>query len=107
VTACPHALDRPAELSAAQLLTCLTAVAGELFGPGHVLAGIAPDDDLWDAGMSSLDVVRLMIAVQDHFDVELSDEALTRDAFRDLRSVAQQLEAVLGERAARLDTASA
>ena len=42
------------------------------------------DDDLFDAGLSSLATVNIMLAVEEAFDVEFPDHLLTRRSFQSI-----------------------
>jgi acyl carrier protein len=57
------------------------------------IATIAPDADLYQAGMSSHASVNVMLALEDHFDIEFPDRMLTRDVFESIASI----EAAVGE----------
>jgi acyl carrier protein len=51
-----------------------------------------PDDaSLYEAGMTSHASVNLMLALEDHFDVEFPDEMLTRSAFESISSIRTSL----------------
>ncbi len=45
------------------------------------------DDDLYEAGLSSLASVNLMLAVEEAFDVEFPDHLLTRRSFQSIASL--------------------
>ncbi len=60
----------------------------------------APDTNLWDAGMDSARSVRIMIAVEDEFDVEMPDELLTRETFSSIRALAEAVLSITGEQEA-------
>ena len=45
------------------------------------------DDDLYEAGLSSLASVNLMLAIEDAFDVEFPDHLLTRRSFQSISSL--------------------
>jgi acyl carrier protein len=53
---------------------------------------LADDGDLYAAGMSSLSTVNLMLALEDHFDVEFRDSMLGRKTFGTLRSLSEAIE---------------
>ncbi|MFI7131032.1 phosphopantetheine-binding protein [Nonomuraea sp. NPDC050153] len=55
-----------------------------LAGPRQQL----PQQRLWENGMTSLSSVRLLLLVEEEFDVELPDEALTRTTFESVGSLA-------------------
>jgi acyl carrier protein len=54
---------------------------------------LGPDDDLYQAGMTSHASVNVMLALEDHFDVEFPDRMLTRSVFESIASI----EAALNE----------
>ncbi len=60
---------------------------------------LTDDKDLYAAGLSSLSTVNLMLALEDHFDVEFKDSMLGRKTFATLRSLAEAIEELRGERA--------
>jgi acyl carrier protein len=52
----------------------------------------APDQDLREAGLSSLDTVNLMLAVEGAFDLFIPEAEMTPDNFRSARTVAGLVE---------------
>ena len=56
------------------------------------LMKIGDDADLYAAGMSSLSTVNLMLALEDHFDVEFKDSMLGRKTFGSLRTLSEAIE---------------
>jgi acyl carrier protein len=61
---------------------------------------LGPDDDLYQAGMTSHASVNVMLALEDHFDVEFPDRMLTRSVFESIASI----EAALNELRAETPT---
>lgn len=59
--------------------------------PGDVSA-LGPDDDLYQAGMSSHASVNVMLALEEAFDVEFPDELLTRSVFETINSIASAVD---------------
>ncbi|HDR9266461.1 TPA: acyl carrier protein [Burkholderia vietnamiensis] len=49
---------------------------------------IGDGDDLYDAGLSSLDTIQLMLAIEKHYNVEIPDEMLNRNLFRSVDALA-------------------
>jgi len=45
-------------------------------------------DDLYAAGLSSLGTVRVMMAIEDHFDIEIPGELITHDLFQSIDALA-------------------
>ena len=50
------------------------------------------DSDLYDAGLTSLITVNLLLAIEDHFDVEFPDELLSRRTFQSIAALADAVE---------------
>ena len=46
-------------------------------------------DDLYDAGLTSLNTVNLMLAVEDLFDCEFPEEMLARETFQNIQAIAE------------------
>jgi acyl carrier protein len=53
---------------------------------------LASSDDLYQAGMSSHASVTVMLALEDHFDIEFPDRMLTRGVFESMASIAAAVE---------------
>ena len=52
------------------------------------------DADLYQAGMTSHASVNVMLALEDHFDVEFPDSMLKRSVFESISSIAAALQAL-------------
>ena len=52
---------------------------------------LAPDADLYEAGMTSHASVNVMLALEGEFDVEFPDHMLQRNVFRSVRSIERAL----------------
>lgn len=55
------------------------------------------DSDLYRAGMTSHASVSLMLALEDHFDVEFPDRMLTRSVFESIDSIETALKELRAE----------
>jgi acyl carrier protein len=55
------------------------------------VAGLTPDTDLYQAGMTSHASVNVMLALEDHFDIEFPDRMLTRGVFESISAIAAAL----------------
>jgi acyl carrier protein len=64
----------------------IAALVQKLLTKRGIDRAIGPDEDLAEAGLSSLDTVNLMLAVEAEFDVKIPDRDMTPANFR---SVAQ------------------
>lgn len=53
--------------------------------------GVADDADLYQAGMTSHASVNVMLALEDHFDLEFPDRMLTRSVFESIASIERAL----------------
>jgi len=48
---------------------------------------LTDDADLYEAGLTSLSTVNLMLAIEEHFDVEFSDRMLGRKTFSSITAL--------------------
>jgi acyl carrier protein len=55
---------------------------------------LALDDSLWDMGMTSLTCLGLMLNIEDAFDIELPEAALTESTFFSISSIVAAVEGV-------------
>ena len=53
---------------------------------------LADASDLYGAGLTSLTTVNLMLALEDHFNVEFTDAMLGRKTFGSIQSLAEAIE---------------
>jgi acyl carrier protein len=60
---------------------------------------LSPQDDLYRAGMTSHASLNVMIALEDHFDVEFPDRMLNRSVFASIGSIQAALTELRGEAA--------
>ena len=56
---------------------------------------VPSDGDLYDAGLTSLTTVNVMLAIEDHFDVEFEDSMLARTTFQSVDSLVNAVEILL------------
>jgi acyl carrier protein len=64
------------------------------------VAQLAPSTNLYQAGMTSHASVSVMLALEDHFDVEFPDRMLTRSVFESMSSIEIALSELRGQAAA-------
>ena len=57
---------------------------------------LADDSDLYTAGLTSLTTVNLMLALEDHFDVEFPDKMLGRKTFESIQSLCEAIDELKG-----------
>ncbi|MCC8396820.1 acyl carrier protein [Paraburkholderia sp. MMS20-SJTR3] len=55
---------------------------------------IADDDDLYEAGLSSLNTIQLMLAIERQFNIEIPDQMLNRHLFQSVNSLADAVTAL-------------
>jgi acyl carrier protein len=55
-------------------------------------------DDLYDAGLTSLNTVNLMLAIEDCFDCEFPEEMLSRETFQSISTIGSALGQLLRKR---------
>ena len=57
---------------------------------------LSDDADLYEAGLTSLSTVNLMLALEEHFDVEFTDKMLGRKTFSSIASLADAITELKG-----------
>jgi acyl carrier protein len=55
--------------------------------------------DLFAAGLSSLDCVRILLAIEDEFDIELAEDIINRELFSTVEKLASAVSDAVGTRA--------
>jgi acyl carrier protein len=55
-------------------------------------SSLTEDSDLYNAGLTSLTTVNLMLALEDQFNVEFPDRMLGRKLFQSIRSLNEAIE---------------
>jgi acyl carrier protein len=68
---------------------------------GHLgveLEALSDDGDLYEAGLSSHASVNLMLALENHFDVEFPERMLRRRTFESIASIQSAIEELTGVR---------
>jgi len=75
----------------------ITALVGDILAQNSIAAAIAPDTLLVDIGLTSMDMVNLMLGVEAEFDFTIPQEQITPENFQSVqtleRLVAGQLQA--------------
>lgn len=59
------------------------------------LESISNDSDLYAAGLTSLTTVNVMLAIEDHFDVEFEDNMLARSTFQSIDALVDAIDSLL------------
>ena len=60
------------------------------------VATLDDDADLYEAGLTSLSTVNLMLALEERFDVEFLDRMLKRRTFQSIRALSEAVAELLG-----------
>lgn len=60
------------------------------------IAELGGDSDLYNAGLTSLTTVNLMLAIEDGFDIEFPDHMLSRQTFQSIDSLTDAVQDLLG-----------
>lgn len=58
-------------------------------------AELTKTSDLYSAGLTSLTTVHLMLALEDHFQVEFPDRMLSRKTFESIQSIDEAIQELL------------
>jgi len=67
---------------------------------GVDLGGITDNADLYEAGLTSFASVQLMLAIEDNFGVEFSENMLNRKTFASLSNIVGGIATLLAQKAA-------
>jgi D-alanine--poly(phosphoribitol) ligase subunit 2 len=60
--------------------------------------GLADQDNLFDAGMTSFGSVQLMLAIEEEFDIEFPNSLLTRKTFATLGGLTSAVEQLVSQK---------
>jgi acyl carrier protein len=75
----------------------ITALVRDILAQNAIMASVAPDALLVDIGLTSMDMVNLMLGVEAEFDFMIPQEQITPENFQSVqtleRLVAEQLQA--------------
>jgi acyl carrier protein len=88
-------LDRPASSAAAA--GRIAALVQKILAKRGIEYTVAPNADLADSGLSSLDMVNLMLAVEAEFGLKIPDADMTPANFRSVARIGALVERVTGE----------
>ena len=58
---------------------------------------LSDESDLYEAGLTSLSTVNLMLALEEHFDVEFLDRMLGRKTFQSIQSLSDAITELCGK----------
>jgi acyl carrier protein len=84
----------PHEQQAGQIAVDMTAIRAILARHGRLSVDVAKlrdDSDLYEAGLTSLATVNVMLALEGHFDIEFPDALLGRKTFASLEAIAETI----------------
>ena len=73
----------------AQILTIVEALLAKRAASGDAAASLADDQNLSEVGLTSLDMVSLMLAVEDTFGIEIPQRRMTPANFRTVAAIEQ------------------
>ena len=76
-------LDRGTGLARDRLL----GLVGEILATNSIARPLSVDDQLTEAGLSSIDMVNLMLAVEAEFDIMIPASEITPENFRSVSSI--------------------
>jgi acyl carrier protein len=83
-----------AERSSNSAAERVISVVQRLLTQRSISRTVAPADDLRDAGLTSMDMVNLVLAVETEFDVMIPESRITPANFRSVAAISSLLEAL-------------
>jgi len=72
----------------------ITAIVQSILAKRSGLIDVAADQNLTDAGLTSLDMVGLMLAIEDEFEIEIPQRRMTPANFRTIAAIETLVSAV-------------
>lgn len=93
-------LDRTHREATADLSGRLTLIVRGIMDKRGIARAVGSDDDLRGAGLSSLDIVNLMLSVETEFAVKIPERDMTPANFRSVARIANLVGALLQRPAA-------
>ncbi len=72
----------------------ITTIVRRLLAKRSALVEVTPDESLTDAGLTSLDMVSLMLAIEDAFEIEIPQRRMTPANFRTIAAIEKLVGAV-------------
>ncbi len=75
----------------------ITALVVGILEQGHARSAIGPDERLVDAGLTSMDMVNLMLAVEAEFDLTIPANEITPGNFASIATIVALIERVAPE----------
>ena len=75
------------DLPRADTMERVAQLVGRLFAKRGIERAVGPDDDLSTGGLSSLDLVNLMLSVETEFDIKIPDRDMTPANFRSIARI--------------------
>ncbi|MGI4858437.1 MAG: acyl carrier protein [Janthinobacterium lividum] len=82
----------------AEIRTKIRQVLSEAAALDVPLDTLSDHADLYAAGLASVTSVRVMVAIEDEFEIEIPDRLLTRHLFASIDSLARAVAECLGSR---------
>ena len=79
----------------------VSALVRQLLTKRSVDRTVEREDDLTESGLSSLDIVNLMLAVESEFDVKIPDRDMTPANFRTIARIDELVSTLMSDRSSR------
>jgi acyl carrier protein len=73
----------------------ITALVGDILAQNSITAAIGPDTLLVDIGLTSMDMVNLMLGVEAEFDFTIPQEQITPENFQSVQTLERLVTAQL------------
>ena len=74
----------------------VSAVVHRMLSDRSITRPVGPDDDLRQAGLSSLDMVNLVLTIEAEFDVRIPEAGITPANFRSIALISKLVVSLLG-----------
>lgn len=92
IYACAGTLYRPYMATSAPHSADIKTILAKHARLSADVSTLNDDSDLYTAGLTSLTTVNLMLALEDHFNVEFPEKMLVRKTFQSIRALSDAVE---------------
>jgi acyl carrier protein len=73
-------------------------ILGKRGGMAATIGSVPRDANLYEAGLTSLSTVQIMLSLEEEFDVEFPESMLNRNSFASISEIQRRIEALVTKR---------
>jgi acyl carrier protein len=73
-------------------------ILGKRGGMAATIGSVAREANLYEAGLTSLSTVQIMLSLEEEFDVEFPESMLNRNSFASISEIQRRIETLVAKR---------